>query len=232
MHNKSSNSAMLSTKHLVRPEYDLLSPRSPGKTKTLRQILADMTTTTTVDFNRDDIVRLRTNPSYVIKSTPMRRGDAKEDYAFSPFFGTSITRHSQRTPLWEAMFGQPKSTTWNRFVTPFLHDIEPALVKLGRGLNSIKSYMVLDWLTNLLVPRDNQYDPVDYFHYCEEHLQYSPAPVIVRRDDFDSLRMHPLWLDTAPLTPFKHNLYPIDDNCKAMLEAMFVVKPVVKKRII
>ena len=94
----------------------------------------------------------------------------------------------------------------------------------------------MDWLTNISVPRINQYDPVDYLGYCEKYLQYNP----LRRSQWELDMARYGLLDTAGLSydlrtmfkAFKDNLYPIDDTCKWILAQMFPVKHITKKRII
>lgn len=142
-----------------------------------------------------------------------------------------IPHYPHPTDLWQAMFGKPRHDVWNRFARAF-HYWAPEFIKLGRRLNTIHSYWVMDWLTNVFTPRINQYDPVNYIEYCEKHLQYTALHKFGWESDFAKFNMDPLWWSSSIVDPFKNDPYKIDDTCKQTLAQMFPVKFLVNKRII
>jgi hypothetical protein len=204
-----NDSTMISLKHLCPP------PDAEKKYLTTRPWIVK-------PFNRAEAVSIRWN-------------EEKNNYELAPSFCTPVAWHPNRTALWELMFGEPQGHVWNRFVRSFYY-IMPDAVKLGRQLRTVKSYLAFDWLTNVALPRFNQYDPIDYVKYCKDCLKYDPVRKSFWVDDVGCYGfgdMDPSWWAYNSLRDtFNDNLYPIDDVCKWHLAQMFPVKPITKKRII
>lgn len=163
------------------------------------------------------------NTSY-IRYNPLTGG-----YEWANSHVKPIPHYPHPTDLWQAMFGKPSHDVWNRFARAF-HYWAPEFIKLGRRLNTIHSYWVMDWLTNVFTPRINQYDPVNYVKYCKDHLNYDITPNTLWRRNLN------MWPSSVYAAIFNNGVtgrrFAIDDVCKQTLAQMFPVKFLVNKRII
>jgi len=226
--NKANDSVMTSLKHLQN-----LSPTGPRQAE-VESALRKMANTPGLEPRSDAMKGYSCGRDFYHHnaSASARWNAEKGGYELTSSFNTPIVQHPNRTFLWEALFGAPQWHVWNRFVRPFYY-LAPEFVKLGRRLNTIKSYLAFDWLTNVVVPRINQYDPINYIEYCEKHLGHDPIEKPKWRDVVNTFGMDPRWWAPCSLPdPFKGNPYAIDDRCRLRLAQMFPVKPVMNKRII
>lgn len=249
---KPSDSTLISLKHLqhLYPNpVTTITPQSMGKSDFLcrRNIEVEIAmrkmaqvpgleprSKTCSIYGRDGFA-FRTDPSYHLKGASLRWSPIHDRYMLDDVNIIPVSRVMGRTPLWEAMFGEPTGFVSDRFTRPF----ESRLIGFENNYirrHNVKSYWMMDWRTNISVPRINQYDPVDYVGYCEKHLQYKP----LRRPQWeldmeryglrDPVRIY--YDIRAAANAFRDNLYPIDDTCKWILAQMFPVKHITKKRII
>lgn len=225
--NKANDSVMTSLKHLQD-----LSPTGPRQAE-VESALRKMASTPGLEPRSEGMKGYSCGRAFYHHeaSASLRWNPEKGSYELTPPYGTPIASHPNRTLLWEVMFGEPQGIVWNRFARPFYY-LAPEFVKLGRRLNTIKSYLAFDWLTNVVVPRMNQYDPVNYIAYCDKHLRYTAVRKFGWESDFVKFDMDPLWWATSIVDPFKNDPYKIDNACKQRLAQMFPVKPITKKRII
>lgn len=249
---KPSDSTLISLKHLqhLYPNpVTMITPQSMGKSDFLRRrnteveiAMQKMASTPGLESRAKmcsiygpDGFAFRTDPSYHLKSASLRWSPIHDRYMWDHANITPVSRVMGRSTLWEAMFGEPTSFVTDRFTRPF----EPRLFGFENNYirrHNVKSYWAMDWLTNISVPRINQYDPVDYLGYCEKYLQYNP----LRRSQWE-LDMERYGLSDMTeiyynirgmANAFRDILYPIDNNCKWILAQMFPVKHITKKRII
>ncbi|QXO10247.1 hypothetical protein pEaSNUABM37_00288 [Erwinia phage pEa_SNUABM_37] len=243
MSNSPSDSFIMSLKHLFPKPVSVITPRGLGKTGSLQLSLED------IEESRKRIerdYRIVNAPSFeVIKGRPwlahegfrndcIRWNGLSGEYEWVHPFAMPVTRHIGRSWLWETMFGTPRGNIWDRFVRTW----SPVFIRMGRRLRPIESYWSMDWLLNVMVPRINQYDPVDYVKYCEDHLKYNPIRKSKWEEEFGMYKSHsafydtiPMWWTTSIRDPFKNDPYGIDANCKAILAEMFPVKYQAPKRI-
>lgn len=236
MSNSPSDSFMMSLKHLFPKPVNVIAPQGLGKTGSLRLSLED------IEESRKRIerdYRIVNAPAFeIVKGRPwlthegfrndcIRWDGLSGEYKWVHPFATPVTRHIGRSWLWEAMFGTPRGNIWDRFVRTW----SPVFIRMGRRLRPIESYWSMDWLLNVMVPRINQYDPVDYVKYCEDHLKYNPIAKSKWQRGLEELGVYPTWWTAAIRDMSKDGLYGIDANCKAILAEMLPVKYQAPKRI-
>lgn len=248
---KPSDSTLISLKHLqhLYPNpVTMITPQSMGKSDFLcrRNIEVEIAmqrmaqvpgleprSKTCSIYGRDGFA-FRTDPSYHLKSASLRWSPIHDRYMWDGVNITPVSRVMGRTRLWEAMFGEPTGFVTDRFTRPF----ESRLIGFTKNYirrHNVKPYWAMDWLTNISVPRINQYDPVDYVEYCKIHLRYNPIRIPQWVGDshrYGIIDMDPIWWTYSIRDPFEKKLYEIDDTCKWILAQMFPVKPITKKRII
>jgi hypothetical protein len=247
--NKPSDSTMISLKHLqhLYPDHiSMILPYAAGKTESVKRREAEVEimmqkmrnapgleprTEVRSIYGRNGF-SFQTDPSYHLKAASLRWSPIHDRYMWDHANIIPVSRVMGRSRLWEAMFGEPTGFVTDRFTRPF----ESRLIGFTKHYihrHNVKSYWAMDWLTNISVPRINQYDPVNYVEYCEKHLKYDP----IRKPEWMDISnlysvVNPVWWMTSIRDSFKDNLYPIDDVCKWHLAQMFPVKPITKKRII
>lgn len=136
-----------------------------------------------------------------------------DPYPFLGYWHDAIRNQQLRKNLHKKMFGSDRDV-WDRFTREF-HSWTPEYVHLKARIKPIESYWARDWLTNVCCPRVNQYDPVDYYKYCE-HLQYDVQQSRARRkyEFYTGPRLVSAW---SPSGIPRYNPFPIDNYAKEML---------------
>mgnify|MGYP003362562135 CR=1 FL=1 len=239
-------STMISLKHLqhLHPNpVKLIVPHAMGKTVWQPPSAAELNLNhpkTEEDRTVMSILKGRgyvTLPRHHVNAVSLTWDPSVGRYMWSDEIVTPITRFIGRSSLWESMFGVPAGFVTDRFTRPFQYRLISFTSNFIRR-HGVRPYLDMDWLTNVVVPRINQYDPVDYVKYCEEHLQYSPTPVpawkskTANRWGSDALIFGMPEIFWTPPLRIEDTKYAIDDTCKWILAQMFPVKSTMKKRII
>lgn len=245
--NKPSDSTMISLKHLqhLYPNpVTMITPQALGKTSSVQRqtdieiMMQKMATTPGLEpraemrsiYGRNGFA-FQTDPSYHLKGASLRWSPIHDRYMWDDVSIIPVSRVMGRSRLWEAMFGEPTGFVTDRFTRPF----ESRLIGFTENYlrrHNVKSYWGMDWLTNISVPRINQYDPVDYASYCEKHLKYKPTRKSKWESDLETFGMDPMWWTASLRDVFMEQSYAIDSHCKWILSQMFPVKPIMNKRII
>ena len=148
-------------------------------------------------------------------------------YPFFDYWHDTIRNKELRKNLRKTMFGADLNV-WDRFTRVF-HSWTPEYLDLKARIKPIESYWARDWLCNVCFPRVNQYDPVDYYKYCE-HLQYDVQQSRIRRkyEFYTGPRLVSGWI---PNGASLYNPFPIDDHAKEMLTQLIPAPHQSPKRI-
>lgn len=226
--------ATISTKHLD----NFASGRQLGKTyitklahQAANQI--DVENVPRVYMIPSGHLQLNLNPPDPVVFPNVGRGMTRPSMFFGdsePFFEYwhSAFRYKQlRKDLHKKMFGCSRDV-WDRFARAF-HSWAPEYLHLKTRIKPIESYWSRDWLTNVVAPRVNQYDPVDYYKYCER-LRYSPDPFRswAKRGFYTGPRLVTTWSASGVSL---YDPFPIDDRAKEMLAQLIPATYHAAKRI-